>query len=220
MTLGFPNMGNLTTILCAFMRNIGGQFVGPLPTTEHTAALGVKYAPQDACMPMKIVLGNFLEAYAHGADTALFFGGKGPCCFGYFAETFQLIFRKNGIPMRVIALENNAQGVREAMQLLTAVGKKSLRYDASLLPLGIKCADMLDRYEQAVYDKQAEITDPAEKKQTAYIPLGIGAKNEGCGFSARALCIGKTGDSCPVGLSKRYCAANQNRRSRRYLFCD
>lgn len=165
MKLAFPNMGNLTLLLCAFIRNIGGECAGPLPSGERTIRLGTKFAPNDACMPMKIVLGSFIEAYENGADTAVFFGGCGPCCFGYFAETFKLIFRQNAIKMNMVCLEKNKQGVKDALKLLSRAGNKSLWYAASLISIGLKCADALDEYEQAVYDKQAEITDTDEKRR-------------------------------------------------------
>ncbi len=165
MKLAFPNMGNLTLLLCAFIRNIGGECAGPLPTGEKTVSLGTKFAPNDACMPMKIVLGSFMEAYENGADTAVFFGGCGPCCFGYFAETFRLIFRQNAVKMNMVCLEKNKQGIKNALQLLSKMGNKSLWYSASLISIGLKCASALDEYEQAVYDKQAEITNINEKRR-------------------------------------------------------
>lgn len=158
MKFTFPNMGNLSIIFGAFMRGLGAEFIEPLPTSERTVSLGTKYAPGDACMPMKIVLGNFLEAYERGADTAIFFGGRGPCCFGYFAETFQLIFQQNGIHMKVITFEYDKQGIKTALEFLSEVSKKSLLHCLSQIGTGFRCAALLDQYEQTVYDKKAEIT--------------------------------------------------------------
>lgn len=159
MTLAFPNLGKLSVLLSAYMRQACGSFVSPLPTTENTIKLGSKYAPADACLPMKVVLGNFLESYDNGADTALFLGGRGPCSFGYFAETFKLIFKRYGIKMDVIAPEYDLSGIRDIKNMLRAGTKSPLIEQASLIPIGIKCAAALDEFEQTLYDKRAENTN-------------------------------------------------------------
>lgn len=167
MKFVFPNLGNLSILLCALMRELGVPFTGPLPTNNHTAELGAKYAPADACMPMKIVLGNFIEGYENGADTALFLGGYGPCCFGYFAEIFQLIFDQNGIKMKVITLETDFSGISEGVKLLRAVTEQPLWFTAGLLKKGFAYTRILDKYEQCLYQKQAEISDESERKKLA-----------------------------------------------------
>lgn len=165
MKFTFPNMGNLSTIFGAFMKSLGADFIEPAPTTEKTVRLGTKYAPSDACMPMKIVLGNFIEAYEMGADTAIFFGGRGPCCFGYFAESFELIFRQNGMGMKVLTFEYDVEGIKTAAKFLSEVSEKSLLYCLSQIPTGFRCAELMDQYEQAIYDKRAEISGAENKKR-------------------------------------------------------
>ncbi len=165
MKFVFPNLGNLSVLLCALMREAGGSCVGPIPTTVRTAELGAKYAPSDACMPMKIVLGNFIEGYENGADTALFLGGFGPCCFGYFAETYKLIFEQNGIKLNVITLEPDLQGVSQGLKLFHDVSDSSLVYLAHLLRKGFSYVRVLDEFEHQMYKKRAEINDLDELKR-------------------------------------------------------
>ncbi|MCH5197768.1 MAG: hypothetical protein J1E34_02570 [Oscillospiraceae bacterium] len=165
MTLAFPNLGKLSVLLSAYMREVGGSFASPLPTTEKTVKLGVKYAPPDACLPMKVVLGNFLESYENGADTALFLGGRGPCSFGYFAEAFRLIFKQSGIKMEVIAPEYDLSGIRDVKNMLRCATKTSLKKQVFLIPEGIKCAGILDEYEQALCDKRAELINNYKIKE-------------------------------------------------------
>ena len=75
MIITYPHMGSLSWLLGALFREQGIPFISPPPCSKQTLEVGVRYAPQGACLPMKIVLGNFLEAQKQGADTALFFGG-------------------------------------------------------------------------------------------------------------------------------------------------
>ncbi|MFQ9798698.1 MAG: hypothetical protein ACLR23_06855 [Clostridia bacterium] len=88
MIITYPHMGSLSWLLGALFREQGIPFISPPPCSKQTLEVGVRYAPQGACLPMKIVLGNFLEAQKQGADTALFFGDVGhaglailPPCF-------------------------------------------------------------------------------------------------------------------------------------------
>jgi len=145
------------------MRSVGGSFSPPLPTTDDTIKTGARYAPHGACLPMKTVLGNFLESYENGADTAFFLGGTGPCCFGYFAESFRLIFKNNGISMDVISPEYDISGIRKIKKMMDACATAGAGKQAFYALPAVSCAFVLDRYEQAAYDKRAEITSEEKK---------------------------------------------------------
>ena len=157
MKLTFPNMGNMSILLGALMRELGLDFVPPGETRDSTCALGVKYAPSGACMPMKIILGGFIEANRLGADTGIFFGGKGPCCFGYFAESFNLIFRKNNIPMKILTLEKDLGTVKQVLTLLKNESSFRPSQAPYIISTALKCAEELDRLEDEMLAVRASL---------------------------------------------------------------
>ena len=118
MLLTFPNLGNMSVLLAVLLREWGVPFILPPKTTEKTLALGGRYAPADACLPLKLILGNFLEARAYGADTGVFLGGCGPCLFGCFSEMISNAFQEAGINMDVLRIEKTADGARAALGLI------------------------------------------------------------------------------------------------------
>jgi predicted nucleotide-binding protein (sugar kinase/HSP70/actin superfamily) len=98
-------MGNLYIAIRALLTRLGLEPVLPPPTTRRTVELGVRHAPEFACFPLKLNLGNFLEAREMGADTVLMAGGIGPCRFGYYAQVQRDILSDMGAHMEMVVLE-------------------------------------------------------------------------------------------------------------------
>lgn len=105
MKVTYPHMGNLYIVIRALLTSLGIEPVLPPPTSKRTIELGVQHAPEFACFPLKINIGNFLEARELGADTILMAGGVGPCRFGYYAQVQREILSDLGISMEMIVLE-------------------------------------------------------------------------------------------------------------------
>ncbi len=105
MKITYPHMGNLYIAVRALLLKLGLDPVLPPPTSRKTALLGVRHAPEFACFPLKLNLGNFLEAREMGADTVLMGGGIGPCRFGYYAEVEREILADLGVSMEMVVLE-------------------------------------------------------------------------------------------------------------------
>lgn len=106
MKVTLPNLGNLTSIAGkALLSNLGHEVILPPPNTKRTLDLGVRYSPEYCCLPLKIVLGNFIEALENGADTIIMAGGWGPCRFGYYSEIQRMILKSLGYKFEMISLE-------------------------------------------------------------------------------------------------------------------
>ncbi|HHV30490.1 CoA protein activase [Acetivibrio mesophilus] len=105
MIITFPHMGNTYIAVKALLDDIGAEYVIPPLSSKRSLEIGTKYAPEMACLPLKINLGNFVEAYEKGANTILTAGGRGPCRFGYYCEMSREILQDNGYDMDVIVLE-------------------------------------------------------------------------------------------------------------------
>lgn len=101
----FPHMGTSYIAYKGMLESLGLEVVVPPPITRRTLSLGTQHSPESACLPLKINLGNFIEAYEKGADTVVMAGGWGPCRFGYYAQVEREILNELGCKMDMIVLE-------------------------------------------------------------------------------------------------------------------
>ncbi len=105
MKLAYPHMGNLNVGLRALFSRLGLEIVEPPPISRRTLEIGVRHSPEYACLPFKVNLGNFIEAFEKGADTIVVAGGRGPCRFGYYGQTQSEILKSLGYKFRCITVE-------------------------------------------------------------------------------------------------------------------
>ncbi|MGI6144134.1 MAG: CoA protein activase [bacterium] len=105
MKVTFPQMGTIAIPLKAFFQTLGVEVIEPPPITDRTISLGSRYSPEFACLPLKINVGNYLEAYERGANTIIMAGGVGPCRFGYYAQVQREILADLGVKYEMIVLE-------------------------------------------------------------------------------------------------------------------
>ncbi|NLD48470.1 MAG: CoA protein activase, partial [Clostridiaceae bacterium] len=105
MRITFPHMGNTYIIVKAMLDDLGIDYVIPPFNNKRSLETGTKLAPELACLPLKINLGNYIEAFECGADTILITGGCGPCRFGYYCEMSREILADNGYNMDFITLD-------------------------------------------------------------------------------------------------------------------
>lgn len=115
MKVTFPHMGNMYICLKALLEHLDVDVVVPPPTSKRTLTLGVQHSPEFACLPLKVNLGNFIEAYEQGADTILMAGGVGPCRFGYYAQVQQEILRDLGYHYNMVILEPPQKHISELL---------------------------------------------------------------------------------------------------------
>lgn len=122
MRVSFPHMGNVYIPLKALLKGIKVDVVPPPPVTARTLELGVKYSPECACLPLKINVGNFIEALELGADTIVMAGGWGPCRFGYYAQVEREILKDLGYDFQMIVLEAPDSRISELLKQIRALG--------------------------------------------------------------------------------------------------
>ncbi|MCX8130365.1 MAG: CoA protein activase [Clostridia bacterium] len=113
MKITFPHMGNTYIVAKALLDDLGTEYVIPPFNSKKTLEIGTKYAPEMACLPLKINIGNYIQAYERGADSILITGGCGPCRFGYYCEMHREILSDNGYKMDVVAIEWPDDGLKE-----------------------------------------------------------------------------------------------------------
>ncbi len=93
--VSFPRMGRDTHLVLKYMFDeLGVECIIPPPTTEKTLKLGVKYAPETICLPLKINMGNYIQTLEAGANVLIHAGGCGPCRFGFYGPLAELILKE------------------------------------------------------------------------------------------------------------------------------
>jgi len=105
LKITFPHMGNMYIPVKALLEYLDLEVVVPPFSSQKTLNLGVKYSPEFACLPLKINLGNFIEAKELGADTIIMAGGVGPCRFGLYAQVQKEILSELGYDYDGLVLE-------------------------------------------------------------------------------------------------------------------
>jgi len=113
MKVTFPLMGTIELLITDLCRRLDVEAVPPPPISTKTVRLGVQYGPEFACLPLKITIGNFIEAMENGADTLIMAGGTGPCRFGYYAEVQKKILKDLGHKFEMIIVEPPLSSIRD-----------------------------------------------------------------------------------------------------------
>lgn len=112
MRVAVPRMGNLPFIARDLAQRFDFDFVETPAFTEKTMETGASLAPEFACLPLKAVLGSFVETLEAGADTLVMGGGHGPCRFGYYGEIQRRILEREGHEFRMYVLEPPSTSLR------------------------------------------------------------------------------------------------------------
>ncbi|WP_434511916.1 CoA protein activase [Desulfitobacterium sp. AusDCA] len=121
MKITFPHMGNSWIVIQALFDSLGVEYVIPPKNSKETLNIGTKLAPESACLPLKLNLGNYIEAAEQGADTVVITGGIGPCRFGYYGESERQILQDAGFSYDVVILEppdGSLMGLAERIRYL------------------------------------------------------------------------------------------------------
>ncbi len=116
MKITFPHMGNTFISAKALLDDIGVECIIPPYNNKKTLEIGTKYAPEMACLPLKINIGNYIEAHGLGADTILITGGRGPCRFGYYCEMSKEILADANYNMDFITLDGPNGNIKEFLE--------------------------------------------------------------------------------------------------------
>ncbi len=149
MKVTFAHMGNLYIPVRALLRDLGVEVLVPPPTSKRSLTLGAQHSPEFACLPLKLNIGNYLEALELGADTIVMAGGIGPCRFGLYGEVEREILKGLGHEFEMIIIEPPQGRVRQVLaQLGRLVGRhRVVDYvrAARLAWAKVKAVDELER---------------------------------------------------------------------------
>jgi len=92
-------------IFCkAIAEEAGIPYVLPPPTTAKTREIGDFHTNESVCLPLKIILGNLVEALDAGADTIVMVGSGPPCRLGLYDRTIKIILSDLGYQFRWLTI--------------------------------------------------------------------------------------------------------------------
>lgn len=152
MKITFPHLGNTYITVKSIFDDLGIDYVIPPFNNKKALELGTKYVPEMVCLPLKINIGNYIQAYEMGADTILMAGGCGPCRFGYYAQLHQEILRDAGYDMEIITLEA-VYGVRDLLSRINRILPRKAAYVKlpGVVRRAVKVAKRTDELEMLTY---------------------------------------------------------------------
>jgi predicted nucleotide-binding protein (sugar kinase/HSP70/actin superfamily) len=104
MKVTFPRLGTMHIFCKAIAETAGIPYLVPPITSRKTLALGVKNSNECICLPFKVILGNFIEALQHGADTIVMVGSGPPCRLGLYDLVHQVILQDLGLHYRWLTI--------------------------------------------------------------------------------------------------------------------
>lgn len=212
MRVTFPHMGNLYIPLKAMLAFLGVDVVVPPASSNRTLTLGVKHGPEFACMPLKLNLGNFIEARALGADTIIMAGGCGPCRFGYYAQIEHAILQDIGSDMQLIVLEPPEKNISELIiKMKRITGNSSWWQVIRAIRFGYQKALAVDELERASLrlrprEARAGSTDQAYRKALAMIdaasdPVELTRAREEAGALMAGVALKHCSPAVRIGLT-------------------
>jgi predicted nucleotide-binding protein (sugar kinase/HSP70/actin superfamily) len=157
----FPHIGNSYIPFRALLTELGLEPLVPPPISPRTIALGAKLAPEFACLPLKVNLGNYLEALEQGAELLLMAGGVGPCRFGFYGEVQREILQDAGYRVDFLVLEAPKTHPLELWEKIRRYMPRHKIIDLSrALHLAWLKADALDRFDRIANQVRAVEQEP------------------------------------------------------------
>ncbi|ABO49657.1 conserved hypothetical protein [Desulforamulus reducens MI-1] len=155
MKVTFPHMGYMYISLKGMLEYLGIEVVPPPPCSKRTLNLGVKHCPEFACLPLKLNVGNFIEAREIGADTIMMAGGCGPCRFGYYAYVENEILKDLQVHFNLVVLEPPEKHIGELLGRIKKItGNQPWVKVIKALRFGYLKARAVDQVEKSSFQKR------------------------------------------------------------------
>jgi len=107
----FARWGNYTIAFKTLFEQLGLEVISPEKTTSQTIIEGAKIAPEMFCFPLKVNLGNYLDAIKRGANTIFMATASGGSCrLRYYGVVQDKVLKEAGHKINFIIFD---QGLRD-----------------------------------------------------------------------------------------------------------
>jgi predicted nucleotide-binding protein (sugar kinase/HSP70/actin superfamily) len=129
MHLTIPHMGHLHLGFEQVFRNLGVHITMPPRPNKEALMLGTRYAPECACLPFKLNLGNMIQALNQGATDIMMPGGFGPCRFGYYSVIQEQILKDLGYDFRM-GRADDPDSLRDMLDMVKRIAGLNTKWDS------------------------------------------------------------------------------------------
>jgi len=168
MKVTFPHLGSMYIFCKAMAETAGIPYVLPPPTSTRTREIGEYSTNESVCLPLKIILGNFVDALDKGADTIVMVGSGPPCRLGLYDRIIKVVLKDMGYDFRWLTIPGifNRQALlqnREEARLLRRELTLSnyLRFPWAMV-MGWKKMLWCEHLERTASDMRAVARDPRQ----------------------------------------------------------
>ena len=119
MKVGIFHMGNISLAARTFFRELKVEVVVPPPNNQATLTLGTRYSPETACIPYKLILGNFIQDLEMGADTLVMVTSTNVACrMGYYARSMTWTLEDLGYKFEMIVPGDRERGLVSMLKFI------------------------------------------------------------------------------------------------------
>lgn len=150
MRLSFPYMGP-TIVYAKLLELLGHDVVMPPKPNKEIIDLGVKYSPEFACFPFKVIMGTYLKLMEKDVDTLVTSGGHGPCRAGYYGDLHQKILSDLGYDVNIIVIDSPHDDYKYFYKIVKKLkGDSSWLQVARVIKIVYELTKALDEVEKKV----------------------------------------------------------------------
>jgi predicted nucleotide-binding protein (sugar kinase/HSP70/actin superfamily) len=93
----YPSLGVMNELVESVVEFTDDKILSPKPNSTHSLNLGMLHAPEGACLPLKLIMGNLMESMERGANMCAMITEHGPCRLGLYNLGIRLIFADMGL---------------------------------------------------------------------------------------------------------------------------
>jgi|GEM_PF-1302496 len=159
MKITFPYWGNYTVVFELLAKKLNLEVVPPERTTPKAIEKGVKIAPEMYCFPLKVNLGNFLEAIEKGADTIIMPTAlSGSCRLRYYAIVQEKVLKDEGKNVNFVIFDQSLDVFSKLKKLSKASFLKAI--EAAIFTFkALSLVEQLERKAQYLRPREIEKGD-------------------------------------------------------------
>ncbi len=176
MKVSFPRMGYSHLAFRWLMEEIGLECIVPPEPNNETLDLGVRYSPEFACIPFKVLMGSYLQAAEMGAEVIVTSGGCGPCRAGYYWVMHQKLLEEIGVKTKVIAFEDPMCGIWDfirKLNLFRNAGGVSIRHFVRAFKTAWEKVKAIDDMEILSYEVRPYEVTKGDTSRALQLSLGL-----------------------------------------------
>lgn len=156
----FPRMGESYRTFKMLMNDLGNEVIIPARPNKKTLDYGVRHSPEFACLPLKILMGTYVETCMRGAEIIVTSGGSGPCRAGLYGQLHKKILNRIGFPVDIIVFEAPKSHPIDFLRKVKRLNASRLSIPAiwECIKRGwekLKCLDDLEKLTHVVRPREA-----------------------------------------------------------------